>query len=352
MLTIASFLFVIGLLILVHELGHFVSAKAVGVKVEEFGLGYPPRLFAIRAGETEYSLNLLLPLGGFVRLAGQEDPSQPRGLAGKSIWARLLVLSSGSVMNALLPIVLFSVSFMVPKDVLMGQVQVQEVSAGSPAEKAGIHGGDIVLKIDNRPIRSIRDLSYNIQLHIGSEMTMVLKTGRYSQEVVRLIPRWNPPSGEGPVGIAVGLANPYVVSQSYPFFDAVRLGLRTSVDTLSLGKNEVIGYIVRRMAPAVSGPIGIAQATGEVARVGFGALMEFAALLSMNLAVVNMLPVPMLDGGRLFFVVLEWVRRGKRISPKREGLVHLVGLVLLMGFVILISYYDILRIIRGESILR
>src|SRR4030042_211832 len=99
MLTIVSFLFVIGLLILVHELGHFVSAKVVGVKVEEFGLGYPPRLFAIKVGETEYSLNLLLPLGGFVRLAGQEDPSQPRGLAGKSIWARLLVLSSGSIMK-------------------------------------------------------------------------------------------------------------------------------------------------------------------------------------------------------------------------------------------------------------
>jgi regulator of sigma E protease len=148
------------------------------------------------------------------------------------------------------------------------------------------------------------------------------------------------------------MATSYTVKQSYPFLESVRLGLRTSLDTLSLGKNEIISWVVRRVAPPVSGPIGIAQATGEVAKVGFGPLMEFAALLSMNLAVVNILPIPMLDGGRLFFVVLEWIRRGKRISPKREGLVHLVGLVLLMGFVIWISYYDILRIVRGESFLR
>ena len=350
MLTVVSFLFVISLLILVHELGHLFSAKAVGVKVEEFGLGYPPRLLAIKVGETEYSLNLLL-LGGFVRLAGQEDPNQPGGLAGKSIWARLLVLSSGSIMNALLPIVLFSISFMVPKDVIIQQVQVQAVAPGSPAERAGIHAGDIVLKINDRLIQNAGDHSYNIQLNMGSEITMVLKTGRYSQEVVRLIPRWNPPPGESVTGIVLGVANSYTVRQSYPFFDAVRLGWRTSTDALRLVKNEVIGWIVRRMAPSVSGPIGIAQATGEVAQIGFGALMQFAALLSMNLAVVNILPIPMLDGGRIFFVVLEWIRRGKRVSPQREGLVHLIGLVLLMGFVIVISYYDILRIINGESIL-
>jgi regulator of sigma E protease len=187
---------------------------------------------------------------------------------------------------------------------------------------------------------------------MGSEITMVLKTGRFSQEVVRLIPRWNPPSQEGATGIVVGMASSYTVKEAYPVWTAVCLGLRTSLDTLSLGKNEVIGWIVRRVAPAVTGPIGIVQATGEVAKIGFGPLMEFAALLSMNLAVVNILPIPMLDGGRVFFVVLEWIRRGKRISPQREGLVHLVGLVLLMGFVVLISYYDILRIIRGESFLR
>ncbi|MBI4302135.1 MAG: site-2 protease family protein [Chloroflexi bacterium] len=353
------------LLIFVHELGHFVTAKWKGVQVLEFGFGYPPRLLAVKWGETEYSINLL-PLGGFVRLLGEEDPTAPRSLAGRGVGTRLLILSAGSIMNILLPIVLFSASFMVPSEVEVGQVRIGEVAPQSPAEKAGICPGDIILKINGRSIRNINDASYNIQLHLGSEMTMVLQgailQGKClplqltqqgtTQRTVKVVPRWNPPQGQGPTGVMLVMANSYTTTESYPFWQAIPMGARRSLETIILAKNQVLGMIIQRAFPSVAGPVGIAQASGEVAEVGFGALLGFTALLSMNLGVLNILPIPMLDGGRIFFVLLEWVRRGKRISPEREALVHLIGFTLLIFLIVLVSYYDILRLIRGESLIR
>jgi len=336
-------------LVLVHEIGHFITAKLSGVRVQEFGIGYPPRIFAVRLGETEYSLNLL-PLGGFVRMLGEEDPAEKNSLASKSIPVRVMILSAGSAMNALLPIVLFSLSYMVPQQTVSGPVVVKQVAPNSPAAMAGIRPGDAILRINDRHIQNTRDLSYNIQLNLGSEITMQLKRDRFTQETIKVIPRWNPPQGQGPTGIEVSMTSMYRTTQAYPAWEAVPLGLRSTFDTLTLTKNEIIGWFVRGITPQVAGPIGIAQMTGEVAKVGVGSLLEFAGLLSINLAILNILPFPMLDGGRLAFVVLEGLRGGKRISPEREGLVHLIGFALILTLVVVVSYYDILRIVRGESL--
>lgn len=349
-MSILAFAGVLILLVIAHELGHFITAKLSGVVVQEFGLGFPPRLFAIKWRGTEYSLNAL-PIGGFVKMLGEEDPSEPGSLASKSIPIRLVVLAAGATMNALLPIVLFSISFMVPQQVAVGQVEVQKVQPGSPAELAGVQPGDRILEINDRRIQNSRDLAYNIQLNLGSPTTLLVET-QGQRHPVRLVPRWNPPEGEGATGMLIDMANPQVVLQAYPFWEAVPLGVRTSFDTFTLAKNEITGWFVRGQAPRIAGPIGIAQMTGEVVRFGWVPLLEFTALISMNFAVINILPLPALDGGRIFFVLIEAVRRGKRIPPEREGFVHLVGFVLLLALMAIISYFDIMRIIRGEDLFR
>ena len=349
-LTTVSFLGVLLILILAHELGHFITAKLSGVRIEEFGIGFPPRLLSFKRGETIYSLNAI-PLGGFTKLLGEEDPTLPGSLASKSIPTRFLVLGAGSMMNILLPIFLFSIAFMIPHDMLLEKVQVQGVAPNSPAQSAGIEPGDTIVEINDRPIENRSDVGYIIQLNLGSEVNMLLQKANLSQEKVVVKPRWNPPQGQGAIGITITGIDSGVVRESYPIWEAVPSSIRHCWEILILFRNEVVGWFVRGTAPQLTGPVGIAELTGQVAKAGLSPLLEFAALISINLAIINLFPFPGLDGGRLVFVALEWVRRGKRIPPKKEGLVHLIGLVVLILLIAMISYYDIARIVQGESLL-
>lgn len=350
LLAIVTFLAVIVVLILAHELGHFIAAKLSGVKVEELGIGFPPRLLSFKRGETVYSLNAV-PLGGFTKLLGEEDPKLPGSLASKSIATRFLVLSAGSLMNILLPIFLFSISFMIPHDMLLEKVQIQEVSPGSPAQSAGIEPGDTILEINDRPINNRGDVGFLIHLNLGSEVNILLQKADLSQKEVNLKPRWNPPEGQGAIGVIITGTDSTVVRESYPIWKAVPSSIRHCWEILVLFRNEVVSWFIRGTVPQLAGPIGIAQLTGEVAKAGLSPLLEFAAFISINLALINLFPFPGLDGGRLVFVALEWVRRGKRISPKKEGLVHLIGFIILILLIVVISYYDIIRIIQGESLI-
>ena len=351
MITIVAFLVVLAVLIIAHELGHFATAKAFGVKVEEFSLGFPPRLLSKKLGETRYSLSAI-PLGGFVKMAGEVDPeASPRSLASKSIGARILVLSAGSLMNALLPLLLFSIAFMVPHNIVTGQVLVEEIAPNSPAAMAGIQSGDTIISINKKTLNNTIELSREIQLNLGKEITMVISHSDSTTEEVQLTPRWRPPEGQGAIGILVKTSNPTVVSQSEPFWRAIPLGVKECIETFVLFKNAIISLFIGTVSLQLAGPVGIAQMTGEVARAGISPLLEFAAFLSINLAIINIFPLPALDGGRIVFVLLEWVRRGKRISPKTEGLIHGIGFVLLMAAILAITYQDIIRIISGESLI-
>ncbi len=369
LLAIVTFVPIIAFLIFIHELGHFITAKAYGVKVLEFGFGYPPRLFGVRRGETLYSINLL-PLGGFVKMMGEEDPSHPRSLASRSIFKRFVVISAGAFMNIVLPIVIFSALFIVPQQTVVGLVQIQEVVPDSPAEAAGLRAGDTILRVDGHAIRNIADLILRINLRLGAESEWVVRKGGAiplqgtspefaSTEVVRIVPRFNQPEGQGPTGIVIATVDGHLESVSYPFWDAIPRGAIKVVETLVLTKNEISRWITGASAPQLAGPVGIAQLTGQVAQPQFEGeaatsrvvrLLELGAFLSINLAIINIMPIPMLDGGRLFFIAIEWVRRGKRISPEKEGLVHMVGFALLITLIIIISYFDIARIVRGESL--
>ena len=347
-ITILIGLAVLSVILFAHELGHFSTAKASGVKVEEFGLGFPPRLLSVKRGETRYSLNAI-PFGGFVKLSGEEDPKVPRSLASKGIGTRLLVLSAGSLMNFLLALLLFSITFMLPRDVVIGQVVVEEVAPDSPAAMAGIEPGDAILSVDEKPVNNNSELSRYIQFNLGKEINLLVQHSDSTRENVQVIPRWNPPEGQGAIGVVIKTSNPTIVSQYYPFWRAIPMGAAKLIDYLVLYKDGLVGIFTGEAQATFLGPVGIAQLTGEVAKAGIHPLLNLAALFSLVLGICNLFPLPAIDGGRIVFVLLEWVRRGKRVPPKTEGLIHMVGFAMLIAFLLAITYQDIIRIISGES---
>jgi len=385
---------VLGALIFVHELGHFVAAKRFGIKVLEFGFGFPPRLFGIRYGETLYSINLV-PLGGFVRMVGEEDPEDPRSFARKSVLQRIIVLSAGSFMNLLTPIVIFTVLFAIPRDTAIGSVIISGVAPGSPAAEAGLRPGDIVLAYDGNRVNNHLDLITQVMATLGSETEITVRRGAIvsglggspelaAVETLTVVPRLNPPQlqvvdnvaepetqvslgdaqlynrelevgdiiTQGSIGVMIGTSNVRIVKQRESIWNAVPMAVERIWDVVAITKNGFARWIAGGPDPGLAGPIGIARVTGEVAKAGISPIFELTALLSISLGIVNILPIPALDGGRLMFVVIEWVRRGKRISPKREGLVHLVGFALLLGFIVVISYFDVVRMLSGDSLIR
>lgn len=441
LISILSFLGVILVVILAHEIGHFATAKLTGVKVEEFGIFYPPRLFSIKRGETVYSINIL-PLGGFVKMAGEEDPDKPGSLAAKSIPVRLLVLGSGSLMNLLLPLVLLSIAFMVPHDVVTGEVKVDSVAVDSPAAVAGIQPGDVILSVNNHEVQNSNDLRMYLALYLGTDIPVVVRHTDSSIEEVTLAPRWRYPEGQGPLGVSIviwiavdsispdspaasaGLERGYVIlsidgedlmesieweeidtdeefqlyinsrinsanvitvqhadltieelqltpqdqsngssdtnaievlitsgpiiREHLPFWEAIPSGASQCVQLMVLFKNGIFGMFTGAIPVDVRGPVGIAEISGEYARAGVSSFLEFASMISINLGIINLFPLPALDGGRLAFVLLEFVRRGKRISPRKEWIIHTAGFFLMIAVFFAVTYNDIVRIVTGD----
>ncbi len=335
---------VLSVIILAHELGHFITAKFSGVKVEEFGLGFPPRLFSFKWGETRYSLNSI-PFGGFNKLTGEEDPNVPRGLAGKSRGTRLLVLSAGSLMNLLLALMLFSAGYLFPRAAAIGQVEVVEVVHDSPAALAGIETGDIILSVNKQPVDSNDKLHQYVTDNLGKEITLLVQRPNSASREVRLIPRLEPPENEGAIGIAIRTV------KLYPLWQAIPRGAAELVNTVIMWGGGLASVFTGEVSGSFLGPVGLVQLTGEVAEFGPLPLLSISALISLILGIMNLLPLPAIDGGRIAFLFLEWVRRGKRISPRAEGMVHLIGLALFLLFFLAITYQDIIRIITGGSLI-
>jgi regulator of sigma E protease len=397
--NILPFVAMLVVLIVVHELGHLITAKLAGVKVLEFGLGYPPKIWGVHWGETEYTINAL-PLGGFCRMLGEEDPGDPRSLAAKPRWVRLIVLGSGAAMNVVLAIFLFSLALMIPRQVDVSRALVGDVVPNSPAAHAGIQPGDVIFAIDGTNVQSVGDLGYQIRLHLGQWVNLKVRRPSATNGTefinVRVYARWSAANvtdkngnvqPQGPTGITIGPAygsieaipldeqaqiakhlkpgetvpktriRPFSENQWEAPWKAIPDGSRKAFESLILARNEIISRLKGGVGGSggfqVTGPVGIAQLTGEVVKeAGWKSLMDFAALISMNLAVLNILPLPMLDGGRIVFVLLEWVRRGKRITPQREAMVHLVGMVAILGFALVVTYFDVARLFNGQSILK
>lgn len=351
--TLFVFILILGLLIFVHELGHFVMAKKFGMRVEEFGFGFPPRLFAVRRGETIYSVNLV-PLGGFVKIQGEDggEEQDPHSFTAQSYGKRALTLVAGVAMNLILAAVLISAGYKigapqtvegeVKGEVRDPKVQILEVNKGSPAEAAGLEVGDTVREINGKEIKEIEDMQQIINTSRGREITLLIERGK---ELITLkgTPRVNFPEGDGPMG--VGLVKTAIIS--YPLPQAVKAGI---IDTAYAVKfiTQTLYDLVRnivmtgKVSADLSGPVGVAVMTGRATALGFVYLMQFTALLSINLAIINILPFPALDGGRLLFLGVESIIRHP-LNRKFERWANTVGFVLLMGLMLMITSRDVLK---------
>ncbi len=350
-LTIVVGLVVLSVLVLVHELGHFFAAKATGVPVEEFGIGFPPRIWGKKWRETIYSINWI-PFGGFNKITGEIDPEVPKGLASRGYGVRLLVLAGGIIMNLLLPFVLLSVAYMVPHNMVVGEVVVKDVNPGSPAEMAGIQAGDTIVSIDGKDATNAGVLSRYIQMGLGTEITIEYESAATGEtKTVKVVPRWRPPEGQGAVGILTETVNPVIESESLPFWQAIPQGCISVWETLVLYKNGIIGMILGTVPFVPTGPVGIVQVAGEVAQSGISPVLELTAFISIAIAITQLIPFPALDGGRIIFVFIEWIRRGKRVSPRIEGIVHTIGFMVLLALLVLITYQDIFRWATGGSLI-
>jgi len=344
--TIAQFLTILIVLVFVHELGHFIAAKKAGIVVEEFGIGFPPRLATLfKRGETVYTLNAL-PLGGFVKMLGEEDPSRPRSFAAQSRRVRTVVLVAGAFMNFVLAVVLFVLFLAVGEPYPIGPVVIQNVVKDSPAWNAGMQAGDVIVSIEGTPVQNSTEVMRLTRQYAGRETAVELRRGRDIVQV-RITPRANPPQGQGPMGVVIGMHVVQTSKKSYPLWEAIPLGVTRAFDVLGVMLSGLRLAFQGEMPMQVTGPIGIARLTGEVAKSGLENLLQLAALLSVNLAIANLLPLPALDGGRLVFVILEALRGGKRIAPEKEGLVHIMGMMLLLSLIAVISYFDILSAFQG-----
>jgi regulator of sigma E protease len=349
LLTIVAFILILSVLVLAHEFGHFITAKAFGVKVEEFAIFMPPKIHSFKRGETTYTINAI-PFGGYTKMLGEVDPNFPRSLASKSHAVRFIILAAGSIMNVLLPIVLFAISFMIPHPQIIEQVQISQIAVDSPAQAAGLEVGDTILKINNNTVNNRGDLSYYVGLDLGSKVDMLIKKSDQTEKIVTLVPRWKPPAGQGAIGIEMQGVDTKTATTSKPFWEAFPQGAVHSWQIIVLTKNAFEQSFIAGTVPQFTGPIGVAQLTGEVVQAGITPILEFAAIISISLGIFNLFPIPGLDGGRILFVVIEWFRRGKRISPAKEGLIHTIGFLLLIVLLIVISYFDIMRIVQGTGI--
>lgn len=337
------FVLVLAGLILGHEFGHFLVARLWKIRIEEFGLGFPPRLATLFvAGGTRFTLNAI-PLGGFVRPRGEDDPSVPGGLAGARRVIRATVLLAGPGANLVLAFLAFTSAykFASPDPT---RVLVTAIAPGSPAELAGLQPGDEVLEIEGARVGSIEGMREIVSAHLGKEITLTASRGGETL-AVRMTARLTPPAGEGPIGVT--LANP---ARTLPTSDAVQAGWRATTDHF-LSVLRLPGQWIRgELSPeetritGLKGMYDLLVWAGDVDRAAQRPFvtLNFIGFLSASLALANLLPIPALDGGRLLFLVLELLL-GRRISPRTEGWAHAVGYALLLGLMVYVNFQDFLN---------
>lgn len=368
-MTFVVFLLVLSILVLVHEAGHFTAAKLFGIRVEEFAFGLPftKPIFKFKRGETQYSLYPIL-FGGFVRVHGEESEGSEtkRSFWNRSKGQRLAVLGAGIFMNVVLAIAAFIVLYSVV-GVPVSQretVTVVEVAKDSPAEAAGIKAYDRIIEVEGKPLVDVEEFGQlmkswagtgvNITVERGETTTLFegLMTQSSEQVKTQFIPRENPPEGEGAAGVVIA-TYPYIqttncsmwapscaISAIKQGFSSTGIWLYRVADGLAqIGRSLTAGQVPE----GVSGPVGIYQLTGIVASEGWLPMLELIAILSINLGVFNLLPIPALDGGRIFFVLVEILTR-KRVSPALEQKVNTWGMIFLISLMIVISFQDVIRL--------
>lgn len=390
---------VFGICVLVHEFGHFITAKWAGIRVEEFGIGFPPRLVGFRKRDsggweiiwfggkrnaedgasdiglqspfsgtsggitdpqtakhhTIYSINFL-PIGGFVRMPGENGDINdengkydPGSFAAKTAGKRIIVLVAGVTMNIILAMVLFTIAYSLGEPTY--PPAIGQVVAGSPAAHAGLKPGDTIISVNGRPVQQFTDLQNDVTNDISADksssptvpITMVVRHAGQSSAFTTIVNvRKNPPSGQGPMGVVEK-----VVFVSSPIWQAPFKGVVQTFSTTGSFINQIGMMIAGAVKPQLAGPVGIVKITGEVAStvpdLGWWPILSLTAILSLNLAIINILPFPALDGGRVLLILIELLRGGKRLKPEREGIINFIGMAILLTLMVVITVSDVIH---------
>ncbi len=341
-LTIAAAVFVFGLLVLVHEFGHFITAKMTGMRVDEFAIGFGPKLISRKHGETVYSLRAV-PLGGFNDIAGMDPDTNTageRGFCEKPVLSRMIVILAGATMNFVLPIILFFTIYATlgmakpAPDPIIGDV-IAEMSA----ERAGLQAGDLILSVDGQAVATWTDFTDKLKrVSPGQDLRLEYKRGE-QVNTVTVTPEYNDKEKRALVGVQSSIV---YESKSGP--EAFTLAVDHTKE-ITVAMIEAIANLFKdpQQTEHLAGPIGIVQMSGQVAERGFIPLLNFAALLSINLGIVNLLPVPVLDGGHFVNLFIEAVR-GKPLGSKAVAYTQRVGIALLLMLMLFATKNDLVRV--------
>ena len=342
--SVLGFIVVFGVLVAVHELGHFIVAKLVGVRVDEFSLGFGPALATRRRGQTQYSVRAI-PLGGYVRMAGMDPAAEgesaaqdPHAYPNKPLWQRFLVILAGPTMNLVLAALLYVIIFG-PVGMPAPTTTIGVAMAGYPAQAAGLRPGDRVVAVDRQPVHSWNELARAISRHDHAAMAITVAHGTL-RKTVTVRTRYDRAAHQRIIGI-----EPAYRPVHLPIFSAIARGAGATIAFTGAWFSQLIQLVTGRLGFAVSGPVGIAVLVGKAVASGWLATLLLAAALSANLGLFNVLPVPVLDGSRLWLLVVEGIRR-RPLDPVKESMIHMVGFVFLVLFVLFVTYHDLLRLVH------
>lgn len=347
---------ILAVLVIVHEFGHFLTARYFGVKVEEFGVGLPPRIIGREWKGTLWSLNWI-PLGGFARMKDENTAGEAQdSFQVKPAYARAIILLGGIIFNFIFAGILFAVSFAGFGVSSPGQAVIETVAPNTPAQMAGWQPGDTITSIDGKAIQKYDDVGPSLNAALDRSIPVVIQRNGQTITTTVTPSRARSEAKQGATGIQL---KQQLVYRKEPVLQAIPDGFaevgRATGSILGGLVSLFRGTIPGGIAGNVSGPIGIAQAVGEAVSTspipGWVTVARLTALISLNLAIFNLLPIPALDGGRLLFVFIEIIRRGRRVSPEREGMVHVIGMAVLLSIFVLVAFLDIQRIFDGRSVL-
>ncbi len=355
-MDILIFVIALSVLVLVHEFGHFLAAKLSGVKVEEFGLGLPPRIIGKKKWGTIWSLNWL-PIGGFCKLYG-EDSSEKKvkkskeSFLTKNPWQKMLIVLGGVLMNVVFAVLIFSISYTVtgiPEE--SGRVKILEVVADSPAEKAGLKKDQVIKKFANIELAKGEDLTTKVGEHKGEKIELMIEEGIGRDRLVEVEIRESAPEGQGLMGVVVSSVEIKKIKW-FEFYKGIGAGFKEAIywgKLIAGGLGQMITGLFRGEVPKdVAGPLGMYKATSAIrSGQGIWAVIHFFGIISVNLAIVNILPFPALDGGRIIFVLYELIAR-KRANEKFEIMVNNIGMVILLALILLVTIGDVRKLVIGN----
>ena len=333
-MTIIVALLVFSIIVFIHELGHFTFAKMNGVKVHEFSIGMGPKIYSIKK-DTEYSIRLL-PLGGFVSMEGEdEESSDPRSFGAKSILQRASIIFAGPFFNIIFTIILF-----IPIFIFIGSqtTTLGGVTENGPAYSAGVKVGDTIEAIDGKKVNSWQDVIQSLNESDGSDVKLSIDRNGQNKEI-----SVTPQKGEDGryvIGIETKVERNILSSIKNAFTTTYDM----TVQMITFVGQLFTGTVPGGVGNSVSGPLGVISIVSEAAKMGIVNIMYIAAVLSLNLGIINLVPFPALDGGRLFMLAIEAIRGGKKLDPNKEAMINMVGLGALMIFMVFITYKDILRL--------